>query len=57
MLSFRTLLFLPTWCHIGIPATLIDEEEKELPFNMRGYSAPPLLITVDGFERHTQQFC
>jgi len=56
MFSFRTLLFLPARCHISIPTALVDEEEKELPLDMWGNGAPSLLVTVYGFERHTQQF-
>jgi len=50
MVSFGALLFLPAWCHVGVSASLVDEQKIELPFYMGGDCPPSLFIAVDGLE-------
>ena len=50
MLPLGALLLLPAWRQDGVPSTLIDEQEKKLPFDMRRNCAPPLFIAVNSLE-------
>lgn len=50
MLPLRALLFLPAWRQVGVPSSLIDEQEKKLPFDMRRDCTPPLFIAVNCLE-------
>ena len=46
---FLTFLLFPAGDEFRIPASLLDEEEEQLTFNMGRDRPPPLLVAVDGF--------
>jgi hypothetical protein len=56
-LLFQIALFsVPAWGEDIVSAPLIDQQEIQLSLNMRWNRSPPLFITVNGFQRHSQKF-
>lgn len=50
------LLFFPARNKRICSPPLIDQQKIELSFDMGGYGSPALLIAVDGFQRHAEEF-
>ena len=53
--AFLTFFLVPAWSQLIVAFTLVDEQKEKLPFNMSGNRTPPLLITVNRFQRHAKQ--
>jgi hypothetical protein len=54
-LFYITEFFFPAGSKAVFAAPLVDQEKKDLSFDMGGDCTPSLFITVDGFKRHTKE--
>lgn len=47
----------PAWSQAVFSTSLIDEQEVELPFDVRRNRPPALFVTVNRLQRHSEEFC